>query len=160
MELGIIWGIILTLIPTIELRGGLPVALYSIRNESIFLILLIFLIILLINILIIFIVFWFLDYLHSWFMKIKFYRILFEKNLKRIQKRVDKIENKTGLALFVALALIVAIPLPGTGAYTGTLVAWLLELERKKSIASISIGVLIAGIIILIATLGAFNLFF
>ena len=55
--------------------------------------------------------------------------------------------------------LFVAVPLPGTGAWSGCLVSWLLGLDRKKSILAISLGVIIAGLIILFASLGVFSLF-
>ena len=58
----------------------------------------------------------------------------------------------------MALVLFVAVPLPGTGAWTGCLLSWLLDLDRKKSILAISIGVLIAGLFILFGTLGFLNL--
>jgi len=52
------------------------------------------------------------------------------------------------------LFIFVAIPLPLTGAYTGTFISWVLGLDRKKSILAISLGVLTAGIIIYFSTLG------
>jgi len=52
---------------------------------------------------------------------------------------------------YIALALFVGVPLPMTGAWTGTLVAYILGLEREKSIMAIEAGVLIASIIVLVA---------
>ena len=86
-------------------------------------------------------------------MNIKPYKKGFNIFLKRFQKKVDKFEKRYDSLGFIALALLVAIPLPGTGAWTGCLVAWLLGLERKKSIISISLGVLIAGLLILAGAL-------
>ena len=60
---------------------------------------------------------------------------------------------------FLALVLFVAVPLPGTGAWTGCLASWLLGLERKKSILAIACGVLIAGIYVLLGTMGIIGLF-
>ena len=59
---------------------------------------------------------------------------------------------------FIALCLFVAVPLPMTGAYTGTVIAWLFNLERKKSYISLALGVLIAGIIVTAVTLGIKNI--
>ena len=59
---------------------------------------------------------------------------------------------------YLALTLFVAVPVPGTGAWTGTLVAWVLGLDRWKSIGAISLGVVIAGLIILFTSLGFFGL--
>lgn len=58
-----------------------------------------------------------------------------------------KLMEKTGSASFVALMLFVAIPLPGTGAWTGTLAASILNMGFKKSIIAVMLGVLVAGII-------------
>jgi len=80
--------------------------------------------------------------------------------VKRFQKKVDKFEKRYETLGFLALVLFVSIPLPGTGAWTGCLISWSLGLDRKKSIIVISLGVLIAGIIILLGTLGFINLFF
>ena len=51
---------------------------------------------------------------------------------------------------FLALTLFVGIPLPGTGAWTGCLIAWILGLNRKKSVLSITLGVVIASILVIL----------
>ena len=61
--------------------------------------------------------------------------------------------------MFWALMLFVGIPLPGTGAWTGTLAASLLDLDFKKSIVAISCGVLLAAAIITVLTLLGFTAF-
>jgi len=76
-----------------------------------------------------------------------------------MQKKIDKFERKYQKIGFLALMLLVAIPLPGTGAWTGCIISWVLGLERKKSIMAISAGVMIAGVLILLGMLG-FTLFF
>lgn len=146
-------GLIVTLLPITELRVGLPIVLeYAIRNNLS--IPFWFSIVIILNILVIFLVFFFLDFFHERLLKFKFYKKKFEKCLKRIQKKIDKVENKTNNLGYFVLALFVAVPLPGTGAWTGVLIAWVLGLERLKSIIAISVGVLIAGTLILFATLG------
>lgn len=157
MSLKLLYAIILTILPITELRVGLPVAIsYAIENNiPIFLI---FILIVLINILLVFFVFFFLDNIHKSLLKIKTYKRIFEKYLKRFQKKVDKFEKKHKTLGFFALTLFAAAPLPGTGAWSGCLLAWLLDLNRKKSILAISLGVLIAGIIILIGSLGFIEL--
>ena len=153
MDLRILWAVILTMMPVTELRVGLPVAiLYAIeQNIPLWLI---FSLIVLLNILVIFFVFYFLDHLHDIFLKFNPYKKLFEKYVGKFQKKVDKFEKKYETLGFLALVLFVAVPLPGTGAWTGCLLSWLVDLDRKRSVLAISIGVLIAGLFILFVTLG------
>ena len=159
MGLKLFYALLLTIMPLTELRLGLPVAIAYAIEESVS-ISLIFLLVILLNILLIFFIFYFLDHLHFYFMKIRFYKKNFEFFLKRFQKKVDKFEKRHETLGFLALVLFVAVPLPLTGAWSGCLVSWLLGLDRKKSILSISLGVLIAGILVLMGTLGFINLFF
>lgn len=59
----------------------------------------------------------------------------------------EKLQQKAGRGLFVALLLFVGIPLPGTGAWTGTLAASILKMDFRSSIIAVMCGVLLAGII-------------
>ena len=159
MDLRLIYALILTIMPVTELRVGLPIAIvYAIEHNIP--IILIFSLVILLNILIIFFIFYFLDNLHNTFMNLKFYKKFFEAYVKRFQKKVDIFEKRYKTLGFVALILFVAVPLPGTGAWTGCLVSWLLGLDRKKSILAIALGVLIAGIFVLLGTVSFINLFF
>lgn len=82
--------------------------------------------------------------------------------LEKGAKGGEKLQSKTGHGLFIALLLFVGIPLPGTGAWTGTLAASILNLDFKKSIIAVLAGVLLAGVIMLTASfgvLGAVKLF-
>jgi len=158
MDLTIIFYIILSMLPIVELRGGLPLAIhYAIENNLP--IPLVFFLIVLSNILVIFFVFYFLDNLHKIFLKCSAYKKFFEFYVNKMQKKIDKFENKYSTLGFLALMIFVAVPLPGTGAWTGCFISWILGLDRKKSIFSIAAGVLIAGILMLLATLG-FLMFF
>ena len=154
----LIYAILLTLMPVTELRIGLPLAIsYAIENNvPIFLV---FILIISLNILLVFFVFYFLDRIHSYLLRIRAYKKLFKRFLKRFQKKVDKFEKKYEKTEFWGLVLLVAVPLPGTGAWSGCLLAWILGLDRKRSILAISLGVLIAGIIILAGSLGFVKLF-
>ena len=64
----------------------------------------------------------------------------------------EKLQAKAGKGLFVALLLFVGIPLPGTGAWTGTLAASLLDIDFKSSILAVMGGVLLAGVIMGLAS--------
>jgi len=75
--------------------------------------------------------------------------------LEKGEKGGKKLQEKAGRGLFVALLLFVGIPLPGTGAWTGTLAASILDMDFKSSILAVICGVALAGIIIgVLCTLG------
>ncbi|MEE0964623.1 MAG: small multi-drug export protein [Ruminococcus bromii] len=79
----------------------------------------------------------------------KFFTFCYNKG----EKGGKKLQEKTGRGLFIALMLFVGIPLPGTGAWTGTLAASFLDMDFKKSIIAVMCGVLIAGVIMGAASL-------
>ena len=70
-----------------------------------------------------------------------------------------KLEDKAGFGLYLALTLFVGIPLPGTGAWTGSLAACLLGINAKKGTIAVLAGVLLAGIIMMTISLGTVSLF-
>lgn len=82
---------------------------------------------------------------------------LFRFCLQKGEKGGAKLQEKAGRGLYVALLLFVGIPLPGTGAWTGTLAASLLNMDFKKSMTAVLCGVLLAGAIMLAASLGVFG---
>ena len=69
----------------------------------------------------------------------------------------EKLQEKAGRGLFLALLLFVGIPLPGTGAWTGTLAASLLDMDFKSSVIAVMLGVILAGVIMGIASAGVFG---
>ena len=83
----------------------------------------------------------------------KFFTFCLEKG----EKGGKKLQATAGKGLFVALMLFVGIPLPGTGAWTGTLAASLLDMDFKSSILAVLLGVLLAGIIMGAASAGLFG---
>lgn len=139
---GLIRGIVLSLLPISELRGGIPVAVASGVGWVPAFIACVFA-----NIVVIIPVFFFLDYIHKYLMRIRIYKNIFTIYLERVRKRVEAQFEKHTWEYWV-LFLFVAIPLPSTGAYTGCLIAWFLEMDRKRSFITIAIGVLVAGIIV------------
>ena len=153
----LIYSIILTLMPISELRIGLPLAI-NYAKESGIPIALIFFLIVLINIFLIFVIFFLLDNLHKILINFNIYKKIFNFYLKKIQKKVDKFEKSYQKTGFFALMIFVAIPLPGTGAWSGCLISWILGLERRKSIMAIAAGIMIAGILILLGTLGIYSM--
>ncbi|MBI2671384.1 small multi-drug export protein [Candidatus Woesearchaeota archaeon] len=147
----LLWGIILSMLPISEVRGGIPVGLQSSLSPV-----LIFFILSFFNILIVPLVFLFLDYLHVHFMRINFYNKLFNKYINRIQR---KFEQKLGFWSYVALFFFVFIPAPTTGAYTGALIAWFFKMNKFYSFIAIALGVLGASLIVTLVSLGLFKIF-
>lgn len=74
------------------------------------------------------------------------------------KKAGEKLSKKAGHGLFIALMLFVAIPLPGTGAWTGTLGASILDMNFKQTTLAVVSGVLIAGVIMALLSAGVFGI--
>jgi uncharacterized membrane protein len=82
--------------------------------------------------------------------------VWFDKTLTKIESRKNIVE-KYG---WIGLILLVAIPFPGTGAYTGSFVSYLMRMNKLKSLFFIFIGICIAGIIMTLVSLGLFHFIF
>ncbi|OGI11599.1 hypothetical protein A3K64_01780 [Candidatus Micrarchaeota archaeon RBG_16_36_9] len=157
-DLRLIYALILSILPISELRGGLPLAMVYANQHNISFLLILPMIIFA-NIIAIFLAFFFLDKIHHVLLRNRTYKRFFESYLLRIQKKTDRFESKYSAIGFLALTLFVAVPLPATGAWSGCLIAWLLDLDRKKSILAIALGVMIAGILMFFGTLGFLSIF-
>ena len=77
--------------------------------------------------------------------------------LEKVHKGGEKLQQKAGRGLFVALLLFVGIPVPGTGAWTGTLAASLLDMDFKSSVIAVLLGVVLAGVIMGLVSAGLFG---
>lgn len=73
------------------------------------------------------------------------------------EKGGEKLKEKSKNGIYIALLLFVGIPLPGTGAWTGTLAASFLDLDFKKSMIAVFLGVILASIIMIVLSLGLFK---
>ena len=142
---------VISMIPLIELRGSIPLSLIW-GIDPIVTFLLTYpaslipapFIILFINV-----IFKLLE-------KIKFFAKIIEKVIYRTRrKHADKIEKYGYIGLFI----IVAIPLPGTGVWSGSLAAALFNMEFKKSLLMIILGNLVAAIAIMLISLGVISFF-
>lgn len=80
--------------------------------------------------------------------------------LKKGENAGHKLLKKAKSGVYFALFLFVAVPIPGTGAWTGTLAASILKLDFKKTIIAIAAGILVAGLIMLAVSLGLFKIIF
>lgn len=83
----------------------------------------------------------------------KFFSFCLEKG----HKGGEKLKAKAGRGLFLALLLFVGIPVPGTGAWTGTLAASILDMDFKSTVAACMGGVLLAGVIMMAVSFGLFS---
>ena len=150
---------LISMIPLIELRGAIPVALAPEAAEVHLLglslhglglpILWSYIVCIIGNMLPVPVIYWFALAVLKWGQNkniplfSKFCRFCMEKGVKGGQR----LHEKAGKGLYFALFLFVGIPLPGTGAWTGTLAASILEMDFKKSILAVVCGVVLAGII-------------
>jgi len=142
---------LLSLTPVGELRAGLPVALLS--GIPVWLA---YFICVFANILVFPLLFIFLEFIHHRFMHYDHYRSAFDRYMERVRRKTHKKVEKYG---YVGLFLLVAIPLPFTGAYTGTLAAWFFGMNKIKSFIAVALGVLTAGLIVLSIFFGGLGIF-
>lgn len=140
--------VLVTLLPWIELRGSIPLGIALGENP-----LLVFAVATLANMLLVFPVFLLLGIFFPYFENLP----VIQPSLAKLRGKVGKYVEKYG---FFGLMVFVAIPLPGTGAYAGTLGAYLLGMKKRSAIPAIALGVLIAGILVTAASVGFFALIF
>lgn len=148
---------LISMVPLIELRGAIPVAVGLDLGLPEWLVLLVAIIG---NIVPVPFIYYFARKLLNWGAKKKWKPLKKFCNfcLKKGTKAGEKLVKKAGnMGTYFALFLFVAIPLPGTGAWTGTLAASILNLDFKKTMGAIVAGVLVAGIIMLSISLGLFK---
>ncbi len=147
---------IVSMIPLIELRGAIPVAyIFEGLNPDGFNLLLGYIIIAIGNMIPVPIIFFFARKVLEWGKDKPVIGKFFTFCLEKGHKGGEKLQAKAGKGLFVALMLFVGIPLPGTGAWTGTLAASILDMKFKDSILAVICGVALAGIIVgVICTMG------
>ena len=146
---------LVSMVPLIELRGGVPIALGMGLNYTEALLVCVIGNMLPVPIIYFFarkVLIWGADKKHIG----KFFRFCLEKGERGGQK-LTKAAGRGGL--FVALMLFVGIPLPGTGAWTGTLAASFLNMGIKSTVLAVVLGVIMAGIIMAVATTGVFSVF-
>ena len=139
--------IIISMIPIIELRGAIPIAVFSFHLtyfEA-------FILSVIGNCIPIFFIVKYIKPLFNFFGRFKPFKKIIDYATEKANKKIAE-NPKLQTATFFALYLFVAIPLPMTGAWTGSLIANFLDLPPKKSFLPLGLGVLTAGIIILTVT--------
>lgn len=143
---------LISMVPLVELRGAIPVAVgYGLPMIPSYIVCVIG------NMLPVPFIYLFARKVLVWGAEKPVIGKFFSFCLKKGEKGGKKLQEKAGRGLFVALLLFVGIPLPGTGAWTGTLAASLLDMKFKPAILACMGGVLLAGVIMGIASTGVFN---
>ena len=139
--------VFISLVPIIELRGAIPVAVFTLHLSYLEAFVLSFIG----NIIPVYFIVKYIRPLFDFFGRIKIFKKIIDWASEKATKRIaedERLRTFTALGLFI----FVAIPLPGTGAWTGSLIANFLDLPVKKAFWPITLGVFTAGIIILTAT--------
>ena len=140
---------LISMVPIVELRGAIPVAVaMGLPTIPTFITCIIG------NMLPVPFIFFFARKLLEWGKDKKVIGKFFTWCLQKGEKGGAKLTEKAGRGIYWALLLFVGIPLPGTGAWTGTLAASFLDLDFKKSVIAVIGGVLLAGVIMFIASYG------
>ncbi|MBP3255351.1 MAG: small multi-drug export protein [Clostridia bacterium] len=154
---------LVSMVPLVELRCAIPFGLsdaFNVAlNDNIWHIVLLYIVAILGNMLPVPIIFFFARKVLEWGADKKFIGKFFTFCLKKGEKAGNKLQAKAGRGLYFALFLFVGIPLPGTGAWTGTLAASFLDMDFKKSSIAVMAGVILAGIIMGLASAGVFGAF-
>ena len=145
---------LISMVPLIELRGSIPIGLSSLWGDPIP-VLPLYIICILGNMLPVPFIYLFARRVLEWGADKKYIGKFFKWCLEKGEKGGKKLQGKTGL--FFALLIFVGIPLPGTGAWTGTLAASILDMDFKRSILAVMLGVILAGIIMGLASAGVFG---
>ena len=145
-----------SMVPLVELRGAIPIGLSQLLGDPLPVIPL-YIVCILGNMLPVPIIFFFARKVWEWGADKKFIGKFFRFCLEKGEKGGKKLQEKAGRGLYFALFLFVGIPVPGTGAWTGTLAASFLDMDFKKSVISIMAGVVLAGVIMGLASFGVFS---
>ncbi len=152
--LNYLWIFFISMVPLIELRGAIPVSQVAGID-----IIPAFIVCIIGNMLPVPIIYLFARKVLEWGADKPYIGKFFTWCLQKGKKGGDKLQAKAGRGLFVALMLFVGIPLPGTGAWTGTLAASILDMDFKSTVVAVMLGVLIAGVIMMTVSLLGVNIF-
>lgn len=143
---------LISMVPLVELRGAIPYAMTAIERGVALNLPLCYVIAIIGNMLPVAFIFFFARKVLEWGKDKKIIGKFFTWCLEKGHKGGAKLEEKAGRGLYFALFLFVGIPVPGTGAWTGTLAASILDMDFKKSVRSVMGGVVLAGLIMGLGT--------
>lgn len=143
---------LISMVPLIELRGAIPYAvLFDLPLIPSYLIAVVG------NMLPVPVIFFFARKVLLWGMDKPVIGGFFTWCVRKGERGGEKLKATAGRGLYWALLLFVGIPLPGTGAWTGTLAASFLNMDFKKSVLAVMGGVILAGLIMGAGSLGLFG---
>ena len=146
---------LVSMVPIVELRGAIPIAVgMGLPKLPSFIIAIIG------NMVPVPFIYFFARKLLLWGKDKKHIGKFFSWCLEKGNKAGEKLKKKANKSIYIALMLFVGIPLPGTGAWTGTLAASILNLDFKKSVIAATLGVLLAGLIMMAISFGIFEIIF
>lgn len=145
---------LVSMVPLVELRGGVPIAVgMGLNYWSALLVCVIG------NMLPVPVIYLFARKVLIWGCDKKYIGKFFTYCIEKGERGGEKLKAKAGKnGLFVALMLFVGIPLPGTGAWTGTLAASFLNMGFKETTKAVILGVVLAGLIMGVASTGLFSI--
>lgn len=147
---------LISMVPIVELRGAIPWGIGAFQLPM----LPTYMICIIGNMIPVPIIFLFARKVLEWGQDKKIIGPLFSWFIQKGHKGGQKLQSKAGRGLYYALFLFVGIPLPGTGAWTGTLAASILDLDFKKTVIAVLAGVLFAGVIMALSSYGIFSIIF
>lgn len=142
----------ISMVPIVELRGAIPIATGMGLSLPIS-----YVVCVLGNMLPVPFIYLFARKILTWGADKKYIGKFFTFCLEKGEKGGIKLKQKAGRGLFIALLLFVGIPLPGTGAWTGTLAASFLDMDFKPTILAAMGGVVLAGLIMGAISAGLFS---
>ncbi len=149
---------LISMVPLVELRGAIPIGISNAFGGTVPIIPL-YVICIIGNLLPVPFIYLFARKILIWGSDKKIIGKFFKWCLEKGEKGGQKLQKKAGKkGLFLALLLFVGIPIPGTGAWTGTLAASILDMDFKTSVIAIMLGVVLAGIIMGLASAGLFEI--
>ena len=143
-----------SMVPLIELRGAIPIS--QIRHLPI---IQSYIIAIIGNMLPVPIIYLFARKVLEWGADKPLIGGFFSWCLEKGEKGGKKLQQKAGRGLFLALLIFVGIPLPGTGAWTGTLAASILDMDFKSTVVAVMLGVLLAGVIMMVLSFAGVSIF-
>ncbi len=144
--------VFLTFLPTLELRASIPYGILVLELPW----WQVFLMAVILNFIFGVALYQFLDFFVKLFTKVPFIKEIYNGLVERTQRKVEPFVEKYGT---IGIALFIAVPLPGSGVWTGALAAYLLGMKHRKFALAALIGVILAGLVVTVVSLGLLNSF-